>query len=129
MSSRRKLREHGVCEDALPTIIERVDRAPNLQLLRGAENQSKSDQLPADWLRAQFPDEEQRSSWLREYDAVGLPDDISGFLEFYERRRGRMRERLAALLGVNLSGDSTTDDLRKSLESVGDDPDPGNEGL
>lgn len=129
LSSRKKLRERGVDADKIPEIIDRVDRAPNLQLLRGAENQSKSDELPANWLRAQFPDEEQRSNWLREYDAVGLPEDIDNFLEFYEHRRSRMRERLAALLGVDLNKSSTNDDLTGSVAASGDEPDPGNEGL
>lgn len=129
LASRKKLRDRGVDPEVIPEIIDRVDRAPNLQLLRGAENQSKSDQLPSDWLRTQLPDDEQRSNWLREYDATGLPDEVFGFLEFYRQRRNKMRERLAALLGVNLSADLSNDDPTGSFESAVEGPDPGNEGL
>ncbi len=126
LSSRKRLRDSGINLDDIPVILDRVNRAPNLQLLRGAENQSKSARLPGDWLRTQFPDEERRSNWMREYDAVGLPDDISGFLDFYQLRRGRMRERLAALLGVDLRAEP---DNAETIESTGDETDPGNEGL
>ena len=63
---------------------------------------------------------------MREYDALGLPDDINGFLDFYELRRKTMRERLAALLGVDLRAEPANDE---TTESTGDEPDPGNEGL
>lgn len=126
LSSRKRLRDRGVDPDDIPEILDRVDRAPNLQLLRGAENQSKSAELPGDWLRTQFSDEERRSNWMREYDAAGLPDDINGFLSFYELRRGRMRERLAILLGVDLKAEPANDE---TPVSTGEEPDPGNEGL
>ncbi len=129
LKSRRKLREHGISPDDIPEIMSRVDRAANLQLLLGSENQSKSSALPAQWLRAQFPTEEQQLSWLREYDAVGLPEDVSGFLDFYELRRLRMRERLARVLGVDLTKDTGPSAQAESHSDTDDEPDPGNEGL
>jgi hypothetical protein len=127
--SRKKLRKYGIDEDDMSAIIDCADRAANLQLLRGPENQSKSDQLPDQWLRTQFSNESDRQGWLREYDAMGLPDDISGFLDFYQRRRARMRERLAALLDVDLTARPATAAPAVPSGDSGDEPDPGNEGL
>jgi hypothetical protein len=45
--SRKKLREHRIDDEDMAAIGNCADRAANLQLLRGGENQSKSDQLRA----------------------------------------------------------------------------------
>ena len=53
--------------------------------------------------RPNFASQAERDSWLREYDATDLPEDVHGFLDFYRARRQRMRPRLAALLGTDLT--------------------------
>ncbi|WP_158751407.1 hypothetical protein [Streptomyces bicolor] len=54
---------------------------------------------------------------------------MTGFPEFYEARRTRMRQRLTALLGAADSAEQAVD-ARDALTAVPDDePDPGNEGL
>ncbi|MGW2799522.1 DUF262 domain-containing protein [Streptomyces sp. NPDC001269] len=131
LRSRAKLRKAGVPEDALPLIEDRADRAANLQLLRGGENTSKQDSLPADWVRKHFRSDAERESWLREFDAIGLPEDVTGFLEFYDVRRERMRQRLVTLLDVHTR---TEQGLAAVALGAGqtvpdDEPDPGNEGL
>ncbi|MFB7108461.1 hypothetical protein [Streptomyces sp. NPDC056291] len=66
--------------------------------------------------------------WLREYDATGLPEEVTGFLEFYEARRTRMRQRLASLLGAASLAEQ--EQIGDTPDVVPDDePDPGNEGL
>ncbi|POX52051.1 DUF262 domain-containing protein [Streptomyces sp. Ru72] len=131
LRSRAKLRKAGVPEDALPLIEDRADRAANLQLLRGGENTSKQASLPADWLRKHFLSDAERESWLREFDAIGLPEDVTGFLEFYDVRRERMRERLVTLLDVHTRTDQepAADALGAGQTVPDDEPDPGNEGL
>ncbi|MET8954751.1 DUF262 domain-containing protein [Streptomyces sp. NPDC004533] len=131
LRSRAKLRKAGVPEDALPLIEDRADRAANLQLLRGGDNTSKQASLPADWLRKHFRSDAERESWLREFDAIGLPEDVTGFLEFYDVRRERMRERLVTLLDVYTRADqeSAADALGAAQTVPDDEPDPGNEGL
>ncbi|MEU6096201.1 DUF262 domain-containing protein [Streptomyces sp. NPDC047079] len=131
LRSRVKLRKAGVPEDALPLIEDRADRAANLQLLRGGENNSKQASLPAAWLQKHFRSEAERQSWLREYDATGLPEDVTGFVEFYDVRRERMRQRLVDLLDVNSR--TVQEPILVTPESgqtvPDDEPDPGNEGL
>ncbi|MGW5663279.1 DUF262 domain-containing protein [Streptomyces sp. NPDC003758] len=131
LRSRATLRKAGVPEDALPLIEDRADRAANLQLLRGGENTSKQASLPADWLRRHFRSDAERESWLREFDAIGLPEDVTGFLEFYDARRRRMRQRLMALLDVHSRTDQEPPAVAPEAgQTVPDDePDPGNEGL
>ncbi len=126
LRSKAKLRAAKVPEDQLEHFIDLCDRVPNLQLLRGADNVGKSDKLPLDWLEGHFPTADQRGSWLREYDAVDLPADIIDFPAFFAARRGRMRTRLAHLLGAQEH--VAAPEPLETAPSV-DEPDPGNEGL
>lgn len=126
LRSKPKLRAATVPEDQLEQFIDLCDRVPNLQLLRSADNIGKSDRLPLEWLDGHFPTIDQRESWLREYDAIGLPADVLDFPTFFRQRRGRMRTRLAQLLGVQENAP-----VPVQVESIAsaDEPDPGNEGL
>ncbi|MEV6740600.1 hypothetical protein AB0N14_28060 [Streptomyces sp. NPDC051104] len=129
LRSRAKLRAAGLSEEALPLIEDCADRAANLQLLRGPENISKQAALPAAWLQKHFESDAERESWLREYDATGLPEDVVGFPEFYEARRARMRQRLTRLLGTATLAEQAVDTPDAPQAVPDDEPDPGNEGL
>ncbi|MFF3932526.1 DUF262 domain-containing protein [Streptomyces hirsutus] len=129
LRSRVKLRKAGLPENELPLVEDCADRAANLQLLRGSENISKQARLPAAWLHKHFRSTAERESWLREYDATGLPEDVTGFLEFYEARRARMRHRLMSLLGVATGSEQVAGTPDASQTVPDDGPDPGNEGL
>ena len=83
---------------------DRMNGLPNLQLLEGAVNTQKADRLPAEWARLQYPDEQARNMYLSSYDMHDLPDDLTGFLNFYEARRDRMAARLRELLDVGEAG-------------------------
>ena len=74
------------------------DLLPNLQLLRGRENQSKGDVMPAEWLERRFPDDAARDEHRSAYLLGDLPDSISEFPDFYEDRRERLRMNLAEML-------------------------------
>ncbi|CAL9640635.1 hypothetical protein SUDANB176_06336 [Streptomyces sp. enrichment culture] len=129
LRSRVKLRKAGLPEDKLPLVEDCADRAANLQLLRGPENISKQADLPAAWLHEHFRSTAERESWLREYDATDLPEDVTGFLEFYEARRARMRHRLVNLLEVAAGPEQVVGTPAASPTVPDDGPDPGNEGL
>jgi uncharacterized protein DUF262 len=94
----KRLRAAGVPESQLEDFIERVDCIGNLQLLEGTPNQEKSAKLPGEWLQAHQPKADGRKAWLERNYVDALPDDITGFLDFYEQRRAAMKARLAELL-------------------------------
>lgn len=94
----KRLREAGVPEDQIDAFLERVNRVANLQLLEGTPNQEKSAKMPTDWLRDHFPSEDARRAWNERNYVEELPEKITGFLEFYERRRARLKTRLSKLL-------------------------------
>ena len=88
-----RLKNAGVDEERIPEYRERVNRLANLQLLEGSTNTSKGAKLPADWLRAQYSEEERRHH-CHLHDLGDVPTDIKGFLAFYETRRRRILEKL-----------------------------------
>jgi hypothetical protein len=128
LRSRSKLRAAGIADEDLPLIEDYVDRAANLQLLRGPENIAKQAALPAAWLEKHFRSDAERESWLREYDATGLPEELADFAKFYDGRRTRMRQRLAGLLGPALT-EQASQAPGTTQAAAEDTPDPGNEGL
>ena len=95
----RKLAEAGIDGDLHDEYQDLRDRLPNLQLLEGPVNVSKQATLPATWVLGYQPDAQARGGWLAANDLTALPEDLTGFLEFYEQRRALMYERLQLLLG------------------------------
>ena len=96
--TRSRLTKSGVSHEFMDEFLARVDRLPNLQLLQGQANLQKSAMLPLDWVRERFPDAQARNGWLAANDMHDLPTDVTDFLDFYEARRARMKERLRTLL-------------------------------
>ena len=97
---RDHLRQAGYSDEEVERIIGHArDSLANLQLLPGGENIGKSDRLPLVWARAKYPDPAALQGYLEQNDMSDLPEDLSGFLAFFERRRERLRERLVAVLG------------------------------
>lgn len=88
-----RLKKAGVNEEEIPECRERVNRIANLQLLEGSTNTSKGAKLPADWLRAQYSEEERRHHCYL-HDLGNVPTEIKGFLDFYETRRGHILKKL-----------------------------------
>ncbi|WP_433205303.1 DUF262 domain-containing protein [Dactylosporangium sp. CS-047395] len=98
--TRTKLRIAGIAEDAIDDYLSRFDLLPNLQLLGGVPNVEKQAKLPADWLERAFAVQAEQATYVQANDLHDLPSDMSGFVEFYERRKARMRDRLTTALGV-----------------------------
>ena len=97
--SSRRLRRAGVPAEDIEEYQDRVDRLPNLQLLAGDLNQSKSDVLPRKWI-ATFEPRAARE-YAEHHDLGDVPSDITGFNVFYEARRARLLSRLRRLLGTD----------------------------
>lgn len=95
-----KLRGAGVAEEDIQTFLDRVNRIANLQLLPGIVNQEKSAKLPSEWLCVEYPDQRSAKEHVSLHNLGDLPEDITGFNDFYEARRERMLARLRGILGV-----------------------------
>ena len=94
----KKLREAGVDPENIATYQDCRDRIANLQLLPGPENLAKGIAMPAKWIRGRGYDQHWRErAYINE-----IPENMTGFLMFYEDRRDRMKKRLAEILGVSL---------------------------
>lgn len=94
----RRLRQAGIAEDDIPEFQRRADCLPNLQLLDGPRNESKSDRLPGQWI-AETMDAAAAGAYRDRHDLGEIPDDMTGFSAFYEARRDRLRDKLRRLLG------------------------------
>lgn len=88
----------GVAEADVDEYIDRVNRLPNLQLLEGPVNVAKQAELPLAWATTNYPRDVERAAYLAFHDLDQLPNDVHGFIDFYDRRRNLMRDRLSALL-------------------------------
>jgi hypothetical protein len=104
--TRKRLSEAGVPAQEVDTFIDAVDRLPNLQLLPGLANVEKQAVLPLDWLRTAFTEDE-RITYVEQNDLQTIPESITGFMDFYEARKARLRARLLQRLGVRTSAPTT----------------------
>ena len=95
---RRRLEKLGCATAVIEECLSARDKLANLQLLEGLLNVSKGDTVPAEWLSAAYPDPTQRQAVLDRHDLGRLPATAAEFMEFYQVRRERMRQRLATLL-------------------------------
>ena len=97
---RISLRKAGYDETEVDRIVTQLrDSVANLQLLPGGENIGKSERMPLDWARQKYPQQDALYGYLEQNDMGDLPDELEGFLAFYEQRRDRLRQRLVAVLG------------------------------
>jgi predicted ester cyclase len=100
--TKKRLVAAGIPENDVDAYLEAFNLLPNLQLLAGTVNIEKQDASPLDWIGSStvFPTEEKRRTYLAENDLDDLPLDLGQFLDFFEQRKGRMRDRLTMALGV-----------------------------
>ncbi len=95
------LRRAGLNGDRVAETVARRDLLPNLQLLEGPVNVSKSDKPPAAWAQAQFRDDRALANYLDRNDLGSLPTEAAGFDAFFDARRATLRDRLIRLLGLS----------------------------
>lgn len=98
--SKRNLTRVGVPEEEVETLALLSNQLPNLQLLEGSVNVSKQDQYPTDWMNAHFPNQQARDAYRSRHELWDIPEEMSGFLEFYDTRQDRIGHRLRPVLGV-----------------------------
>jgi len=93
-----KLKALGLSGDDSARLVEIKERLPNLQLLQGPDNQSKSGQMPAQWIAETYKKDEDRKDYISRHLLDGVMTDLKGFEAFYEARRKRLLERIVAVL-------------------------------
>ena len=54
--------------------------------------------MPAEWIDGQYPTEESRRHYREKYLLDYVPSDMTGFLDFYKARRGRLQDRISELV-------------------------------
>jgi len=57
------------------------------------------------WATGQFPNADAVGLYLAGHDLVGLPDELSAFVPFFDHREAQMRARLTTLLGVSATSE------------------------
>ena len=98
--TKKKLVEAGIAAERIDDYLAAVNLLPNLQLLAGTANIEKQDALPSDWIRAAFPTDEKRATYISANDLDDLPLNLTEFPLFFERRKQRVRARLISALGA-----------------------------
>lgn len=106
--TKRSLLETGLNEVQIESINDKVNRLPNLQLLEGPVNTSKSAKAPMRWLREHFPDEAARDYYRARHDLGDVSETLDGFEDFFEARKVRIASRLRKMLGVVAQGEDVT---------------------
>jgi len=104
----RKLKQLGYSAEEIETLQDRKDRLPNLQLLQGQDNQSKNDQMPADWIANTYKKPDDRKDYISRHLLDGVMVDLTGFNDFYQDRRTQLLEKISQVLNTStaLTGDS-----------------------
>ncbi|MFC0813533.1 hypothetical protein ACFHYO_15645, partial [Paracoccus panacisoli] len=97
--TRSKLTKAGFDDDNAAALIERANTLPNLQLLEGAANKEKLAVLPAVWLAKHMASKSKRADYCDRHLLGAVPDDLSGFDEWFNARREMMEAQLLKLLG------------------------------
>lgn len=94
-----RLRHAGVSDEQIHNFTDCANRIANLQLLDGDINNEKRAKLPSEWMQGHFSgDVTHRQHYCDIYLLGEIPQDVTGFMSFYEARRERMQERVAELV-------------------------------
>lgn len=96
-----RLSEAGIPFEDWEELKGKVNLLPNLQLLEGPINSSKSDKHPAEWLETAFPDADRRQSHCDLHDIDRPPRGLNAIASYWQQRRLRMEFRLRDVLGLN----------------------------
>jgi len=98
--TRSKLDKLGFSPEQIGWMVAAAQEIPNLQLLTGAENESKGGQLPETWLEAAFPEATHRSAIEAFHHFGPVGDGLDSFEGFFEARRRSLAAVLRSHLGV-----------------------------
>jgi len=100
--SNSKLQKMKFAPEKIADWQEKRDMLPNLRLLEGRENQSKSDASLSTWLEKQYPDAADRTLYLRSNYVPVVSVDFAEFEAFFDGRKAALKTALAKLLDVRL---------------------------
>ena len=93
-----KLKALGLSADESARLQELRECLPNLQLLQGPDNQSKSSQMPEQWIAATYKKDDARKDYISRHILEGVMTDLNGFQKFYDARRKRLVEKIVSVL-------------------------------
>jgi hypothetical protein len=96
--TRARLLRADFDDDRIDALGAQANALPNLQLLEGMINNEKRATMPAEWLRKYYPDASTRQHYCDKYVLGQLPEDLTGFSDFYAARREQLRIKLTDLL-------------------------------
>ena len=106
--TKSKLTAAGVPAESIADCMDKKDGLANLQLLKGPANLAKQAVLPSEWLNGDyFISNDARDQYMNDNDLQSVPEDVTGFLDFYDKRRQALEKRLLKKLGVVSSGLAT----------------------
>jgi len=97
-TSKEKLIKLGVKPEDVDFCLENYNKIPNLQLLEGNINMSKSAKPFVEWFNENYKDEIAQNQYRALHYLIGLDLSIVNFKEFFYKRREMMRERLKQIL-------------------------------
>jgi len=122
--SKAKLKQAGITGEAADEFQAKRDLLPNLELLEGAENISKSDSVPATWASTVFTAPNALQAYLDRNAIRRLPADAHEFADFYNERRAALTQRIVHFLGV-ASSDVGAEDTRPTESGLRETIDEG----
>lgn len=122
--SKAKLKQAGITGEAADEFQAKRDLLPNLELLEGAENISKSDSVPATWASTVFTAPNALEAYLDRNAIRRLPADAHEFADFYNERRAALTQRIVHFLGV-ASSDVGAEDTRPTESGLWETIDEG----
>lgn len=98
--SAAKLRRAGLDADTIGRLQGLRDRLPNLQLLEGTENITKSDQLPAAWASDLYPSPAALANYMERHAIARLAQSVTDFEAAFEERRQALAHRIRVGFGT-----------------------------
>jgi uncharacterized protein with ParB-like and HNH nuclease domain len=98
--TRAKLLKQGVPADDVDFFIEQANDLPNLQLLEGIPNQEKSDSDFGQWLKRNYPGQQEQIDYKARHYIPDVDLTILNFRQFIGERRKLLKTKLATLLEV-----------------------------
>ena len=94
----KRLENAKIKTDQIDEWRDRCDRLANLQLLDRTVNNEKRISMPSDWLNVHCLTNQARQVYCDRHLLGDVPGDMTSFLDFYEKRRKRLKERIGQLV-------------------------------
>lgn len=101
--TKRKLNALGINDDSLKEeFMERFNKLSNLQLLQATTNIEKTDKPFDEWIEQQFKNESDKGNYLlQNHISAETSLLFQNFIEFYDRRKQTLKEKLMQILNVS----------------------------